>query len=330
MRHFGLENFWGSFEDLYPVKWVEFDNGAIWCGDSLRKMKRMKPKTIDLFFTSPPFPLIRKKEYGNREEKEYIDWLIPFVEAGARLLKDSGSLVLDLGCCWEKGKPVRSAYDMRLALEIIDTLNMFLAQEFYWYNPSRLPSPAQWVTVKKSRVKDSVNKILWFSKTELPKASNERILQPYSPCMEKKLAKGIHEEHERPSGHKPSGSFNNRNPGSIPGNLLAIANNNSSDPYLKYCRNKGLQPHPARFPYQVPEFFIRFLTEPGDKVIDPFAGSCTTGYAAEIHYRKWVCIEANPAYVTTAPGHFQRIATPQKHIEITLPRTGLYAAEFAG
>ena len=307
--------------------WDRFRFGEIWCGDSLQKMRRMRSGSVDLIFTSPPFPLIRKKKYGNRDEQEYIDWLMPFITAGSRLLKDSGSLVLDLGCCWQRGKPVRSAYDIRLTLAIIDVLGLSFAQEFYWYNPSRLPTPAQWVTIEKCRAKDSVNKILWFSKTESPKALNTRVLQPYSPSMEQKLSKGIKAEKTRPSGHRPSKYFNTRNLGSIPGNLLAIPNNNPSDPYLKYCKENKLKPHPARFPYQIPEFFIRFLTEPGDKVLDPFAGSCTTGYAAENLKRKWACIEANSDYLRTARGHFVRDEKAGQYHDTTLPRTGVYASD---
>ena len=317
-----------QFETLPPMQWSKFRFGEVWCGDSLQKMRRMRADSVDLIFTSPPFPLIRKKKYGNRDEKEYIDWLLPFLTAGSRLLKTTGSLVLDLGCCWQRGKPLRSAYDIRLTLEIIDSLGLSFAQEFYWYNVSRLPAPAQWVTIEKTRVKDSINKVLWFSKSENPKASNERVLQPYSPYMEEKLSKGIKAEHARPSGHQPSKYFNNRNIGSIPGNLLSVPNNNSADPYLKYCKENGLKPHPARFPFQIPEFFIRFLTEPGDKVLDPFAGSCTTGYAAERLKRRWVCVEANPDYASTAKGHFTRIERADRYIETTLPRTGVYASNF--
>ena len=314
-------------ESFSPTKWAQIGGGEVWHGDSLQKMQRMKPATVDLCFTSPPFPLIRKKRYGNLVEQEYIAWLLPFVEAVTRLLKDSGSLVLDLGCCWERGRAVKSTYEMRLALEMIDSLGLSLAQEFYWYNPSRMPTPAQWVTIKKTRVKDSVNKLLWFSKSDTPKADNRRILQPYSNSMNQKLARGIKAEHERPSGHAPSAAFNKRNAGSIPGNLLAIANTDNSDPYLQYCREMGLTAHPARFPYQLAEFFIRFLTEPGDKVIDPFAGSCTTGYAAAIHRRRWVCIERNADYLETIEGHFRRDKAPAKLASVSLPRTGVYASE---
>lgn len=308
------------------MQWKRYRKGEIWWGDSLTKMRRMHPKTIDLCFTSPPFPLIRKKGYGNKDESAYVDWLLEFACEIKRLLKDTGSLVLDLGSCWKKGRPIRSTYDLRLTLRLIDELGLNLAQEFYWYNPSRLPSPAQWVTIEKTRVKDSINKLLWFSKSDNPKADNRRVLQPYSDSMEKIFSKEKMSHKKRPSGHQPSKKFLIRNKGSIPGNLLALSNANNSDPYLIYCKDLDLDPHPARFPIQLPEFFIRFLTETGDKILDPFAGSCTTGYAAEINDRRWICIEEDENYLITSEGHFLNgKKTIDTSGEIKLPRLGVYA-----
>ena len=314
-----------------PTEFKKTKKGSIWVGDSLLKMRKMRDASIDLCVTSPPYPLVTKKKYGNVKEKEYVEWFIQFASEIHRLLKPSGSLVIDLGTCWEHGKPVRSTYDMRLALKLIDDLNFYFAQEFYWFNPSKLPVPAQWVTVEKVRVKDSVNKILWFSKSDRPKADNSKVLKPYSDEMEKYFNKDV-KEVRRPSGHKPSGSFKKRNAGAIPGNLLALPNASSSDDYLNYCRDMDLDIHPARFPIQLPEFFIRFLTNPGDKVLDPFAGSCTTGIAAELTERKWVCIEKEERYVEGASGYLastlrsNKVAAKNRNVaDVKIPRLGVYA-----
>ena len=317
------ELFETALNNSKAILWEQYELGQIWCADSLRKLDNIEQESVDLCFTSPPFPLLRKKKYGNKEEAEYLDWLMPFLSKAATTLKDSGSLVIDLGCCWDKGQPTRSTYDLRLPLRIIDELGLYYAQEFYWYNPSRLPTPAEWVTIRKERVKDSVNKILWFGKTPHPKACNTRVLQPYSSAMERRF--GRTNEPARPSGHRPSDKLTTvRNEGSIPSNLIACANANSADPYLTYCKSNGLTPHPARFPYQIPEFFIRLLTEPGDLVIDPFAGSCTTGFAAEKNHRNWICIERDPAYVNTALGHFCSRSPAKSNDAISLPKPGNY------
>lgn len=308
-----------------PVLWEQYKQGEIWCGDSLAKLSNINAESVDLCFTSPPFPLLRKKKYGNKDEDEYLDWLMPFIERITTTLKETGSLVIDLGCCWNKGQPTRSTYDLKLPLRLIEELGLHFAQEFYWYNPSRLPAPAEWVTIRRERVKDSVNKILWFGKSPHPKANNSRVLQPYSKAMEQRF--GRVDERMRPSGHKPSDSLTNvRNDGAIPSNLIALSNSNSADPYLKYCKLNELKPHPARFPYQIPEFFIRFLTDADDLVLDPFAGSCTTGFAAEKNNRQWICIERDPTYVNTAPGHFCTRPEPRSSDLIAVPKPGMYAS----
>ena len=108
----------------------------------------------------------------------------------------------------------------------------------------------------------------------------------------------------RPSGHDISDRFSTDNGAAIPPNLLAIANTESNNPYLRYCRDKGLKPHPARFPLELPEFFIRMLTDEGDSVLDPFAGSCATGEICERLKRKWTCVELRTDYLESALGRF--------------------------
>ncbi|HEV3080398.1 MAG TPA: DNA methyltransferase, partial [Gemmataceae bacterium] len=85
--------------------------------------------------------------------------------------------------------------------------------------------------------------------------------------------------------------------GAIPPNLLTFPNTRSRDEYLQRCREAGLPIHPARFPPEVPDFFVRFLTEPRQLVLDPFAGSNVTGQVAEALDRCWLSIEINADYV---------------------------------
>jgi site-specific DNA-methyltransferase (cytosine-N4-specific) len=171
-----------------------------------------------------------------------------------------------------------------------------LAQDFFWYNPSRLPSPAEWVTVRRERVKDAVDCIWWLSKDPHPKASNLKVLQPYSESMELLLKNG-YKAKLRPSGHNISDKFSKRNEGAIPSNLLQIANTESNSRYLRACRDKGIKPHPARYPASLPEFFIQMLTDPGDLVVDPFAGSNVTGEVCEKLGRRWIAIDTVEQYL---------------------------------
>ncbi|MCC6167285.1 MAG: site-specific DNA-methyltransferase [Caldilineaceae bacterium] len=255
--------------------------------------------------TSPPFALVRKKDYGNVEAAEYIEWFKPFASAFKRVLKDRGSLVIDIGGVWNRGYPTRNLYHFKLLIMLCEEFGFHLAQDFYWWNPSKLPTPAEWVTVRRVRVKDAINTVWWLSKTPWPKASNRRVLQPYSDSMKELLVKGYRAK-KRPSGHDISKKFSVDNGAAIPPNLIATPNTESNSFYLRYCEEKGLKPHPARFPADLPEYFIRMLTDTGDLVVDPFAGSCVTGEVCERLSRHWTCIELIEEYCEAALGRFKR------------------------
>ena len=271
--------------------------GEILLGDSRGYLlNRASPNSIDLIMTSPPFGLVRKKSYGNEDADQYCDWFRTFAEGFRRVLKDSGSLVIDIGGSWIPGRPTRSLYHFKLLVMLVEEFGFHLCQEHYSWNPSKLPAPAEWVNVRRIRVKDAVNCIWWLSKTPFPKANNRRVLQPYSKSMKQLLRDGYTAK-LRPSGHDISEKFRKDNGGSVPPNLLAIPNTESNGHYQEHCRRENLPIHPARFPAQLPEYFIRFLTDPGDLVVDPFAGSCVTGVVAENLGRRWVCCELSEEYL---------------------------------
>ena len=219
-------------------------------------------------------------------------------------MASDGSLVVDIGGAWIRGSPTRSIYHFELLVALVRDLGFHLAEEFYWFNRARLPTPAQWVTIERIRVKDAVNPIWWLSKTERPNASNLRVLKPYSERHRKLIAGGAYNSGMRPSGHVISSAFGKDNGGAIPPNLLEVANTSSNDPYGRYCKRNGISKHPARFPRDIPEFFIKFLTEPGQLVLDPFAGSNMTGAVAEELGRKWLAYEKNPGYLDGSLGRF--------------------------
>ncbi len=285
--------------------------GRIVLGDSLDYMASLRPESVDLVVTSPPFGLVRKKDYGNVESHEYVDWFKQFGHAFRRILKPGGSLVVDIGGAWIPGQPTRSLYHFELAIMLCREIGFYLAQEFFWWNPSKLPSPAEWVTVRRIRVKDAVNVVWWFSVTPWPKASNTRVLTPYSEAMRGLLKNGYRAK-LRPSGHDISSKFAWDNGASIPPNIIAVPNTESNSYYLRYCERHGLKPHPARFPAAVPEFFVRMLTDAGDSVLDPFAGSCVTGEVCERLRRKWACVEIRDDYVQAAMGRFEREGQPEQ------------------
>jgi DNA modification methylase len=253
--------------------------GEAYCGDANDLMHELRDESVDLVITSPPFALQRQKAYGNEDQDTYVAWLLSFTPEIKRILKPSGSFVLDLGGAYQKGVPIRSIYQYRVLVKMCDELGWNLAEEFFWFNPSKLPSPIEWVNKRKIRAKDSVNTLWWFSKSTMPKANVSNVLAPYSSRMTKLLSNKTryYEPALRPSGHDISEGFNKDNGGAIPSNLLQIPNTESNSQYLRYCKLAGATGHPARFPGKLPEFFIKFLTDENDVVLDIFAGSNTRG-----------------------------------------------------
>ena len=282
------------------------DLGSAFQGDALDLLNELNDESINLVFTSPPFALQRQKEYGNRNEAEYVDWLIEFAALVKKKLRADGSFVLDLGGAYQKGVPSRSLYPFRVVTRFCDELGFVLAEDFYWFNPSKLPSPIEWVNKRKLRAKDAVNTIWWFSKTAWPKANITNVLTPYSERMKKLIADpaAFYTPKKRPSGHDIAATFGKDNAGAIPSNLLQIANSESNGQYLNGCAAVGVTGHPARFPAKLPEFFIKLLTDPNDLVVDIFAGSNTAGAVAEQEGRRWLAFELDLGYLAASAFRF--------------------------
>lgn len=268
--------------------------GKAFAGDTLELIKHLPDNHIDLIVTSPPYGLRDKKEYGNADAEEYVNWFIPFAKEFYRVLKPTGSFVLNIAGSWELGKPTRSLYHFELLLALCKIFN--LAQEFTWVKPAAIPSPAQWVNVKRVRVKDAMEYVWWFSKTENPKANNKNVLQPYSDAMKSLIKKGYRAK-TRPSGYVITEKFSKDNRGSIPPNFFTFGSQESNSYYMRMCNKHKLKIHPARYPLKLPEFFIKFLTDKNDVVLDPFAGSNVTGEAAENNGRKWLAFELSKEYL---------------------------------
>jgi DNA modification methylase len=286
---------------LYRTK-----KGQAYVGDALQLLAELPDACIDLVITSPPFALRRQKSYGNVEETEYVDWIKPFGEQVFRVLKETGSFVLDLGGAYRPGMPSRSLYNFRVLLTFCDAIGFHLAEDFYWFNPAKLPSPIEWVNKRKIRAKDSVNTIWWFSKTIFPKADVRKVLAPYSDRMKKliKDPESFYKPKKRPSGHDISSAFGKDNGGAIPSNLLSISNTDSNSSYLRMCKELEQERHPARFPSEIPTFFIKMLTDEDDVVLDIFGGSNTTGFTAEALNRKWMTFELNEQYLASSVFRF--------------------------
>ena len=295
-----LDTNWnGIMKGVKP--YYETQSGKAFAGNTLELIKHIPDNSLNLIVTSPPYGLRDKKEYGNADPEVYVNWFMPFAKEFFRVLKPDGSFVLNIGGSWELGKPTRSLYHFELLLELCKIFE--LAQEFVWVKPAALPSPAQWVTVKRIRVKDAVEYIWWFSKTPNPKANNRNVLQPYSDAMKSLLKKGYIAK-KRPSGYNISKNFSKENEGSIPPNFLTFGSQESNSYYIRMCKKHELKIHPARYPYKLPEFFIKFLTDKDDIVLDPYAGSNVTGEASEKNQRRWLAFEYKKEYLVGSKFRF--------------------------
>jgi site-specific DNA-methyltransferase (cytosine-N4-specific) len=287
--------------------------GAAYAGDSRKLLAELPDNSVNLVFTSPPYALHFKKAYGNVSKEDYVLWFLGFAQEIHRVLTDDGSFVLNIGGSWNPGTPTRSLYHFKLMIALVEEIGFHLAQECYWYNPAKMPAPAEWVTVRRIRIKDSVEHVWWFSKTAFPKADNRKVLRPYSADMLRLAKRGVRTT-VRPSGHNINSSFDKIDSGgSIPPNvleddvsneMLIAGNNSANDPYTVQCKAAGIKIHPARFPAALPEFFIKLLTEEGDIVIDPFAGSNTAGAVAERLGRRWLAMELSTDYLEASKFRF--------------------------
>jgi DNA modification methylase len=290
--------------------------GSAYLGDSLEVLQALPTGSVNLVVTSPPYALHFKKEYGNETKEQYVQWFLPFAREIFRVLADDGSFVLNIGGSYNKGTPTRSLYHFRLLLALVDEIGFYLAQECFWYNPAKMPVPAEWVTVRRIRVRDSVEYVWWFSKTPHPKASNLNVLREYSADMIRLNKRNLRET-VRPSGHVIRESFTKlHSGGAIPSNvvesdwddtpesMMKMGNNSANDAYTMRCKAEGIKIHPARFPASLPKFFIKMLTEPNDLVFDPFGGSLTTGAVSEKLERRWMAGEAVEEYLKAGTFRF--------------------------
>jgi DNA modification methylase len=298
-------------------------HGAAFLGDSEALLGRVSTGTVNLVFTSPPYALHFKKEYGNAHKRDYVRWFIPFAKQILRVLRDDGSFVLNIGGSYNESLPTRSLYHFHLLIALVEEVGFYLAQECFWYNPAKMPMPAEWVTVRRIRIRDSVEHVWWLSKTPWPKASNLHVLKEYSHDMIRLSRRGVRAT-VRPSGHVIRNSFDKIDAGGaippnvvedglpeelnvpIPEAMLKFGNNAANDDYARRTKELGLKMHPARFPTALPEFFIKLLTDEGDTVMDPFAGSNTTGVVAESLRRRWIAIERVPQYLEASKVRFER------------------------
>mgnify|MGYP001381409229 CR=1 FL=1 len=291
---------------VYNTKLGKYYHGKVEDVLGSKKFSTTYKGKINLIFTSPPFPLNKKKKYGNKQGDEYLEWLSDLAILFNVFLAPKGSIVIEIGNAWTSGSPTMSTLPMKALLKFLEKGKLELCQQFIWYNTAKLPTPAEWVNIRRIRVKDAFTNIWWMSKTAYPKASNRRVLKAYSDSMKSLLKRQKYNSGNRPSQHNINKtSFLKENKGAIPPNVISSPNTFIDKNYQEYCEKNNLPLHPARMPLSLAEFFINFLTTKNDLILDPFGGSNTTGKAAEELGRKWISIETKKEYILGSKGRFR-------------------------
>lgn len=303
----------GLHEAAPGVKLVAFSTNlglAVWgaCESVLAGLDQ----PITLVVTSPPYFLAKSRAYGNpTSERDYIDFLCSALEPVVAHLAPGGSICLNLpNDIFVPGLPARSLYLERLMLALHDRFSLQLMDRLVWSNPSRPPGPMQWASKTRQQLNAGYEFIYWLTNdpSRVP-ADNRRVLEAHTQRHLALMAAGG-EQREEVYGDgayrlRP-GSYANVTPGKIPKNVLTRGHRCADT--LRYradAKALGLPPHGAIQPISIPDFLIRFLSQEGDLVIDPFGGTVKTGMAAERLGRRWLVVEKMLDYLRASAERFR-------------------------
>jgi site-specific DNA-methyltransferase (cytosine-N4-specific) len=301
----------GLHEAAAGVKLVAFSTRlgvAVWgdCADIFARMD----EPISLAVTSPPFPLRKPRSYGGPVEREYVDFICVALEPIVRRLAQGGSLCLNISNdIFEPGLPSRSMYCERLLLALHDRLGLSLMDRLIWSNPSKPPGPMRWASQTRQQLNTGYEPIYWLAPNPaLVRSDNRRVLEPHTQKHAKLIAAGGEKRHASYSDGAyriHPGRFGKPTAGRIPRNVITRGHRCADAiAYRRDAAALGLPVHGAGWPLSIPDFLIRFLTEPGDLVVDPFGGRVSTGMAAERLGRRWIVAEKVVDYLRGAAPRF--------------------------
>ncbi len=285
---------------------------AIWSAH--QDVFRRFDEPIALCISSPPYPLRKARDYGGPDERQYVDFICAALEPIVRSLLPGGSIVLNLsGDIFESKKPSRSLYLERLVLALNDRLGLALMDRIPWVNYSKPPAPTYWACVNRVQLATAYEPLYWFTNDpDHVRADNRRVLEAHSAQHQRLMALGG-EGRSATYGNgayriRPD-SFGRVTAGRIPRNVMERGHACSdTKAYRRQAHAMGLPKHGAIQPTSIPDFFIRFLTEPGELVVDPFGGTVKTGLAAERLGRRWLVTEWMYEYLRGAAEMFTHFA----------------------
>lgn len=253
---------------------------TILLGDCAKELKKVPDNYVDLIFTSPPYADQRKKTYGGIAADEYVKWFLPRSKEFLRVLKPTGTFVLNIKEKVVEGQ--RSTYVLKLILEM-QKQGWLWTEEFIWHKKNSYPG--KWP----NRFRDSWERLLQFNKNKHFNMYQETVMVPMGDWKNSRLKKlsdtdKIRDESKVGSGFGKNISNWIDREMAYPTNVLHLATE---------CNNKN---HSAAFPEELPEWFIKLFTQEGDVVLDPFMGSGTTNLTARRMNRNSIGIDILPEY----------------------------------
>ncbi|NKQ36573.1 MAG: site-specific DNA-methyltransferase [Chloroflexi bacterium] len=273
-------------------------------GDCEDILKEFPDDSVDLIFTSPPYADQRKSTYGGIKPNEYVDWFLPKAEQFKRVLKPTGTFVLNIKERVVNGE--RHTYVIELILQLREQ-GWLWTEEYMWHKKNSYPG--KWP----NRFRDSWERLLQFNNQKKFNMYQEAVMVPVGDWAKTRLAKLSETDKRRDESRAKSGF--GKNISNWVGRDMVYPNNVLHMATECYNRN-----HSATFPVALPSWFIKLFTLPGDVVLDPFLGSGTTAVAAKQLGRRYIGIDINPEYCEIAKkrvGHLQPVLLEKSESYVT-------------
>lgn len=266
---------------------------------------------IHLYVSSPPFPLAKQRAYHNVPAKEWVEWIVRSIEPVAKRLASGGSICIQVSPdIFETGSPARSLYREKMVIAFKEELSLDLLDTVIWANPSKPPAPVQWASKARIQLNVGYEVVYVFTNNALCSfADNRRVLQPHSDRHKALMAAG---GERRTTSYGDGayrlrdGSYGQVTEGKIPRNVLTLGHSCADTRAARrHALELGLPAHGAMMPTALPDFLIRWLSRPGDLVLDSFSGSGKTGLAAERNGRRWLLMEQILQYARVSAEAFR-------------------------
>ena len=289
---------------------------AVW-GNANRVFERWN-EPIFLCLTSPPYPIQRARAYGGVTEGEYTDFISKIIEPIVRNLAPGGNIAINLSNdVFSQGSPARSLYLEKLTISLCERFGLHLMDRLIWENPNKPPGPIQWASLQRKQLNVSYEPVLWFCNDPARCiADNRRILEPHSAQHARLIANGGEARARINSDgayRVREGAYSNPTEGRIPKNILRVSSNCASQrSYKREATALGLTAHGAPMPLELARKLIRFLSDVGQMVVDPCAGSLTIPLAAEQEDRTWAATDIVYDYIRGGAERFRECSGFQR------------------